>query len=391
MTAFNTQSYSLSRYGEYSLLVSAMLTIMVGAAIAPGLTTISTQLGVQEYAPLLITTPALGAILFAPLFGRLIDKIGARRTLLISLWGYFIFGCAGAFLHGPLALGVDRILLGGFTAGQMAAGTAVISQWFHGPKRLSMIAKQGMAIELGGVIFLFFGGLLTELHWQAPFLIYALALVCALFVSACVPKAEPLSTPQASVTKPQRLPSQAVPHSPSVVPIMAFTVMAMSLFFSMFIMLPEHLAGLGFGEAETGYLLSFISFIAVLSAMLMPKIVARVGNKMTLVIAFVAYGLAHGLFASTNVLVLIIAGAIAAGVGFGFSIPVLNHRTVEVSSEENRGKYLSYFAMAVFSGQFLTSALDFIPLTLTQLFLVCGLLAFIFAVGTKLSRFDAKD
>ena len=96
MTATNNKSFTLTRYGEYSLLISAMLTIMVGAAIAPGLTTISQQLGVQEYAPLLITLPALGAILFAPVFGTLIDKIGARKTLLISLWGYFIFGCAGA-------------------------------------------------------------------------------------------------------------------------------------------------------------------------------------------------------------------------------------------------------------------------------------------------------
>ena len=65
MTATNNKSFTLTRYGEYSLLISAMLTIMVGAAIAPGLTTISQQLGVQEYAPLLITLPALGAILFA--------------------------------------------------------------------------------------------------------------------------------------------------------------------------------------------------------------------------------------------------------------------------------------------------------------------------------------
>ncbi len=390
MTATNNKSFTLTRYGEYSLLISAMLTIMVGAAIAPGLTTISQQLGVQEYAPLLITLPALGAILFAPVFGTLIDKIGARKTLLISLWGYFIFGCAGAFLEGPSPLAIDRILLGAFTAGQMAAGTAVISYWFQGEKRLSMMAKQGMAIELGGVIFLFFGGLLTELHWQAPFIIYALALVCALLVSAFVPN--PRTLPQAEA-KDETLPNlawQATPQDESVKPIILLAVMAMSLFFSMFIMLPTHLAGLGFGEAETGYLLSFTSFVAVLSAMLMPKIVKQVGIKMTLVIAFVTYGLAHSLFATTSTLAWLIGAAVAAGVGFGFSIPLLNHRTVEVSSEEKRGKHLSYFAMAVFLGQFLTSALEFIPVAHWQLFLVCGVLAFTCAIATKLSSFGTN-
>lgn len=390
MTSTKNTSLTLSRYGEYSLLISAMLTIMVGAAIAPGLNTISQQLGVQEYAPLLITLPALGAIIFAPVFGVLIDKIGARRTLLISLWGYFIFGCAGAFLSGTLPLAVDRILLGAFTAGQMAAGTAVISYWFRGEKRLSMMAKQGMAIELGGVIFLFFGGLLTEIHWQAPFVIYALALICVLLVSAFVPKPRELSQAEAHGEALPSLAWQATQQGASIKPIIVFAVMAMSLFFSMFIMLPTHLASLGFGEAQTGYLLSFVSFIAVLSAMLMPKIVKQVGNKMTLVIAFLAYGVADSLFATTTALAWLIAAAIAAGVGFGFSIPLLNHRTVEVSNEKNRGKHLSYFAMAVFLGQFLTSALEFIPVAHWQLFLVCSVLAFTSAFATKFSRFSTN-
>lgn len=52
--------------------------------------------------------------------------------------------------------------LGGVTALVMAAGTGLISEFYEGHERLTMIARQGMPIELGGVIFLFIGEVLAS-------------------------------------------------------------------------------------------------------------------------------------------------------------------------------------------------------------------------------------
>lgn len=366
----------LSRLGEFSLLLAATLTIMVGAALAPGLQSIAPALGVEEYAALLITLPALGAIMFAPLFGRLIDRFGARITLLASLSGYCLLGAGGALLHGPLAIALDRIILGGFAAGVMAAGTAEISQWYSGKARLAMIAKQGMAIELGGVIFLFVGGLLAELHWQGPFALYILGAVCAFLVYASVP-AKHIRIPGYEADSPQEMASMR--------PIMLCTLLAMALFFSMVITLPGLMAQLGFSEARTGYLLSFISLVAVLSAMIMPRVVTRTSQRTTLGIAFFCYALAQTLFASTTAAPLLVVAAIFAGLGFGLSIPLLNHATVENSSDHNRGRNLSLFAMAVFSGQFITSALEFIPSHSITLY-ACALLSLICTLTLALAR-----
>lgn len=366
----------LSRTGEFSLLLAATLTIMVGAALAPGLNSIAPALGMEEYAPLLITLPALGVILFAPLFGRLIDHFGARITLLASLLGYCLLGTGGALLHGALWIALDRILLGGFAAGVMAAGTAEISQWYSGKARLNMIAKQGMAIELGGVIFLFVGGLLTELHWQAPFALYALGLICALLVWLSVP-ARGIRIPGHEPDSPQEITSMR--------PIMLSTFVAMALFFSMVITLPGLMAQLGFSESQTGYLLSFISLVAVLAAMIMPRVVTRTSQRTTLGIAFCCYALAQTLFASSTTASLLVLAAICAGLGFGLSIPLLNHATVENSSDHNRGRNLSLFAMAVFSGQFITSALEFIPSHSLTLY-ACALLSLICTLTLALAR-----
>ena len=356
----------LSRTGEFSLLLVASLTVMVGSALAPGLTTVSQALGVSEYATFLITLPALGAIAFAPLFGLLIDNIGARTTLLISLVGYFVSGSGGIFVEGVLFVGINRTILGGFAAGCMASGTALISLWYLGSNRLNMIAKQGMAIELGGAIFLFFGGLLSQYNWRGPFVLYALGFVSFVLVLLSVPNRN---------RKPEEVALNNTSEASRMGSVVIYTILSMALFFSLFVTIPQQMAALQFSQPETGYLLSFISAIAVIAAMVMPRMVSRFTESTTVMVSFFAFAFAHGLFAYSSSIYLLTLAALSAGVGFGFSIPLFNHETVKRSTEKNLGRNLSLFAMAVFFGQFITSIMVFMPLDYVGSFKVCGLLA----------------
>ncbi|WP_324734743.1 MFS transporter [Pseudomonas paeninsulae] len=86
---------SLSSRGRFTLLAVACLIIMVGTVVAPGLAIISSALGVSSHASWLVTLPALGVILFAPLAGRLIDRVGAYTALQIGLASYGLLGIAG--------------------------------------------------------------------------------------------------------------------------------------------------------------------------------------------------------------------------------------------------------------------------------------------------------
>jgi MFS family permease len=361
----------LSKAGEFTLLLAATHTIMVGAALAPGLESIADALGVSRYAPLLITLPALGAVLFAPLFGLWIDRLGARKVLLMSLLGYFVLGAGGAVLHGPVVVAIDRILLGGFAAGIMASGTAEISQWYTGKARLGMIAKQGMSIELGGVIFLLIGGLLGERTWQGPFALYFLGAICFVMVLLFIPKRKSINSHDDHV-----IPKETA----TIRPILICTFFAMSLFFSMIVTLPGLMTQRLFSESQIGYLLSFISLVAVMAAMVMPKVIAKTSERTTLILAFVCYAIALFLFASNTITAMLVLAAVFAGSGFGLSIPLLNHSTVENSTEQNRGYNLSLFAIAVFSGQFATSILDFLPLPHHMTLLVCAAIAILCAL-----------
>lgn len=378
----------LSSLGGFSLLCIASLTIMVGSVVAPGLLNIAHALGVAEHSSWLITLPSLGAILFAPFAGKLIDKYGAYPSLVIGLILYGGVGATVFWLYGPELVFINRIFLGATTAVVMASGTVLISQWYQEKQRLAMIAKQGMAIELGGVVFLFLGGQFAASHWGLPLTLYLFAWVFLAMLLLWVPRQPPKSTESIEIDTPAEVSRNGL----SLFGVYLVTLLAMVTFFSAFILLPKSMAGQGYNEKIIGYVLAFISLIAVITAHSIPKIEQRIGEIKLLALAFISYALAYFAFSYATGLPLLVAGAILMGIGFGFSIPLLNYLTVQKSPASVRGRNLSYFTMAVFSGQFLTSFLEFLNSETSTIFISYMLLAgFIAAVLLGRELFIKKD
>lgn len=354
---------SISRFGEFVLLAVACLTIMVGCVIVPGLSGISAGLGVPELASWLVTVPSLGVVLFGPLVAKLLSRIGLYNGLRLGLLLYGGLGAGGALLKGSWLVMADRLLLGGATGLIMAAGTGLISEFYCGSQRLSMIARQGMAIELGGVIFLLIGGLLATAGWEYPFLLYLFAWLLWAGLELAVPcrAAEPWSTGEA-VSAPQ------IPGALWLVYVAA--ALSMTTFFCAIISLPRHLHDLGLSVAQVGYFLSSVSLVTVATAALMPRVLSRFGEIGTLARAFAFYAGAHVLFFFGNELELYLLGGLALGCGFGLSVPLVNHMTVERSHERQRGCMLAYLSMAIFLGQFLSSLLELVPGSGKSVFMV---------------------
>lgn len=364
----------LSKLGSFTLLCIASLTIMVGALVAPGVISISTALNINEYAVWLVTFPALGAVVFAPIAGKLIDKFGAYRSLIIGLILYGAVGFAVYWLQGPWFVLSNRILLGGLTAVVMASSTVLISQWYVGNERLNMIAKQGMAIELGGVLFLFVGGKLASLYWAYPLSLYLFAWLFLLMLLVFVPRKHPSLITETKSTNTNTQQGLALKY------VYLLAALSMVVFFTAIVELPNSMAQHGFNEALVGNVLAFISLLAVVAALLMPKVARIINTRYLLAVAFAAYIIAHFIFANADSLPTLFLGSVFAGIGFGFSIPLLNHMTVEKSAVNVRGKNLSYFTMAVFGGQFITSFVEFIPGGPSASFYACMLLASLVAV-----------
>ncbi|WP_179335832.1 MFS transporter [Winogradskyella costae] len=345
----------ISKFGIFTLLLVSSLTIMVGTVIAPSLSSIVAHNDLGFSPSWLITLPSLGVVLFAPLIGRLLHKLGTLKLLSLGLVPYAVLGVVGAFISNDVLLILDRILLGAATVAIQVSVTAYIAEFFVGEDRMKMIAYQGMSIELGGVVFLAIGGILGELHWQFPFYIYLVALLCLLLVAKTLPKPEKKETTEAESI------SDNDKSKTKVRLIFIASLFAMMLFFVGFVTLPLYLPEtFGFSESQTGYLMAFISLIAIITASQMPKMVKLLGDGKTVALGFLFFMLGYLVLAITASLPFLVLTAIFIGIGFGFTIPLLNHMMLEASTPQNQGKNLGLFSMAVFGGQFLSTFIEFI-------------------------------
>ncbi|KIO77506.1 hypothetical protein TH53_09410 [Pedobacter lusitanus] len=364
---------TLSKTGIFVLLLTSSLTIMVGTVIAPSLTETAAHLGFTDNPGWLITLPALGVVLFAPLMGKLSDHKGPFSLMVWSLIPYAIFGVTGAVLNNPYIVIADRILLGAATAAIQTAGTGLIADFFEGEARMKMIAWQGMAIEIGGVVFLSLGGLMGESGWRFPFLIYLTALICLPLLL--------ISVPRLSRT-PVHLPGHRSDEVPKdLLKIIISTAIAMILFFIVFSGLPQYLPGsFHFSTSQTGYFMAFISLIAAIAASLMPRVVKKLSANYTVPLGFISFLSGQLLFACSAGTAGLLIAAVFTGIGFGFTIPLLNHVTIEISNPQNRGRNLSYYSMAVFGGQFLSSFIGGLPFDLKTIFMIAAFIALITAV-----------
>lgn len=359
----------LKRRGVFALLCVACLTIMVGCVIVPGLPGIATALGLSQEASWLVTLPSLGVVIFGPFAGQLITRLGSRQALRIGLALYGALGLACIWLGNAALIFSDRLLLGGATAIVMASGTGLLSDFFEGHARLKMIALQGMAIELGGVIFLSLGGLLASIGWQWPFSLYLMSWVFLVLVELFVPY--PPVKPVASA----RTEADQGSVLGKLARIYIAALLSMTVFFTAIISLPKRLEDMHFSEAQTGYFLSFVSLVAVGAAWLLPQICRRIGEQNTLKAGFLAYAAAHAIFASMITTAPIIGAAIMLGVGFGLTVPLVNHLTIERTHSVERGPALAYLSVAIFMGQFLSSFLEYLPGNISSSFVAAIILS----------------
>lgn len=361
--------------GIAAIMLMSSLTVMVGNAITPALPEIGQVYGLGNFASWLVTAPALGVVVTAIFFGKLIDKTGPYKIALGGLLFYGAFGVAGAFMPSTILLFIDRFLLGAATAAIMSASVTLIASFFEGEKQLKIIAMQGMSMEFGGVIFLGVSGFLANISWKSPFFIYGMGFLALIMMIAFIPKVGPVEQSNEKDLEASEV-KKGVP-----LPLVILTAfLGMLMFFTAMVSLPLYLQNdLGYTPAFTGYYLAALDLIAVLAAGFMPKIVAKIEAKGCLTIAFSCYAIAYLLYFSSSTPVVLGIAIVFMGLGFGLSTPLFNSLVVNKSTPERKGLNVSFCTMAMFGGQFLSAMLVSL-LAGTSLFITAAIIAIVIGI-----------
>ena len=120
-----------------AILLSSMLILMGGAAVAPALNDIKQAFPGDDFlVSLIITLPSLAVAIVGYAVGLAADRFGKVKVLFIALAVFVIAGVVSYFLPSLESILVARFILGIGIAGITSTVTALIAEYYGGVQRV---------------------------------------------------------------------------------------------------------------------------------------------------------------------------------------------------------------------------------------------------------------
>ncbi|MBW2618292.1 MAG: MFS transporter [Deltaproteobacteria bacterium] len=335
-----------------TLLLASTLTVMANALIAPALPELSLAFAQTPHSDLLVrlvlTLPGLSIAICAPIAGLIADRFGRKGVLIFSLVLYGIAGGSGGLVDDLYTLLVMRALLGVAVAGIMTACTTLAGDYFSGQQRTAFMGLQASFMFFGGMVFLGSAGMLAELSWRAPFLVYLVSLPFIPLVLFYL--YEPPRKPGAA--SPGETAGDWVPGR-SVVFLYALVFGSMVIWYLIPTQLPFLLKdNLGANNTSIGLIIAAMSLAAGLMAMQYRRIRARLSLTAILGLCFLIVGLSYLPLSLTTEYWRAILGMVASGLGFGLFMPTVALWAVSLVPAHLRGRVVGGLTSAIYLGQF---------------------------------------
>ncbi len=303
--------------------------------------------------------------LCAPLWGALSDRIGRRRTLLITVSGLALSYVLWCFAASFWLLVLARII-GGAMGGNLSVATAAVADVTSREKRSSGLALVGIAFGLGFIIGPAIGGLCAKIDltsllpelaaygfnpFSVPALVsFALAGINLAWIAACFRETLPEDKRNTTDTAERKLQVFRLFQSPTpsirrtnlvyLIFMLAFSGMEFTLTF----LAVERFA---FTPAQNGGMFVFIGFVLILvQGGLVRRLAGPVGEKSlaTLGIILGICAFASLAFALELGLFFVALGLMATAVGL--ASPTLSALVSLYSGDSDQGQALGIFRSA---------------------------------------------
>ena len=343
------------------LFATVFFDLLGFGIVIPFLPMYAARLGVGAGAiGLLLSAYSITQFIFAPLLGRLSDRIGRRPIIMLGLLGsslsYLIYGFTNSFA----GLLISRAVHGACAA-TISTAQAYVADTTEESKRAQAMGMIGAAFGLGFVLGPAIGGLLGAVSLRAPVL-FAAALTFANFIFAAgwLPESR---DPQAGARAGSRAGLREGSRPSFDVPRLLARHRAIALLFAVGFLMTFAIASLeatfaltvpavyGYAAAGVGGLLAFAGLVqAITQGYLVGKLVPRTGEA-ALVVAgagALAAGLAPLGSWSSHAALYGMLILIAAGYGFGTTAvaTLISRRTARELQGEALGLNQSVLSLA---------------------------------------------
>ncbi len=339
---------------QISLLLVATLGVMSGITVVSSLPLMSQTFSdipnIEFLSKLMLTIPSIIIALFAPFAGHIVDKWGRLKPLYLGIILFILGGSSGFYLQDFYAILAGRAVLGFAVALIMTSSTALIGDYFDEETRHKFMSKQGLAVALGGIIFITSGGLLAQIHWSYPFAIYFIPL---LFLPLLL----------RSLYEPEKHKHSDDPElEPKLLPVYLTAFFVMVLFYMLPTQLPYLIVNtLGGKPQSIGFVIATAMTFNAITAMQYAKIKARFSYIQIYAATFILFALGLFLISQAPAISHLYYSTAFIGMAFGLLLVNTNAWFLSQVTPSKRGRASGLLTSSFFLGQF-SSPLLFEPI-----------------------------
>ena len=341
-----------------AILLSSMLILMGGAAVAPALNEIKLAFPGDDFlVSLIITLPSLAVAIVGYAVGLAADRFGKVKVLFLALAIFVVAGVASYFLEDLKTILVARFILGIGIAGITSTVTALIAEYYGGVQRVKVLSYQSAAMGVGVLILEYTGGLLAEFSWREPFLVYLIGVPILLMVLFTMKEPRRDEQGPADRVVPER---KANKRLLTICYITIFVAMTMA--FLLPTKMPTYLqTELAVSTSVTGLFLGVHGVTNACFSLMYRRFVQRLAPFTIIAIGFLLLAVALLTLEVSESIASSVVMMIVAGAGLGMVCPAVSNTLAGETTASTSGKIMGGYSTCLNLGQFSISLIS-VPL-----------------------------
>lgn len=281
----------LSTPGLKPVLFTLFMAAFGFGVILPLLPFYTLSLGAQPVElGMLTATFATMSLVFAPLFGKLADRIGRKQVLMIGTAGfvvsYLLFAAADSLPMLFLARGLEGL----FASGIFPACVSLLSDYTTNEQRGKAMGLVGMSFSMGLIFGPAFGGLASAFSVRDAFLLAA-ALAAINFFSVWKQVREPREKPSSRTEISQEVSLLSHITSPLLFLFLSTLVIAFMIGGLDATLAIYTGVKLGFSSPQIGLIFTYIGTLILVTQLAAGNLISRFGELKLIPAGFVFSGI----------------------------------------------------------------------------------------------------
>ena len=351
-TVANGKQFSPSGLTKLALLLASMMVLMGSAAVSPALHGIEVELETSKFlASMVISLPSLVVAVFGFPMGYLADRVGLAKVLIASLVLFIVAGVSGYFCSDIYTLLATRVFLGVGIAGISTAATGLMGIYYDGDERRRVMAVQSAFMGFGGVVLEIIGGLMADVSWNVPFLVYLIAV--PILIAGLIAVRDVILPTGNGAAPAQRFAEGSKAH---MVVLYASIFMLMFLMFIVTANVSDILTSMGESMTVCGFILALMGLTQVFTSLAYSRVRRIPKYQYMLLAAFLLQAVAITMFASDSLAVLTVGVGIM-GVVLGLGMPTITNNLSMMSPPAAQGKTMGIYSCLMNLGTSLSTVI----------------------------------